>query len=147
MAGASITISDFQPRLEVAMHQLGLSEERVKAANKRGLSAMGAWMVAEMRKAVEPSGQQQPGSSKPWPPLSPAWSMIKAAQGRPAHMGVYEGFMQNSFSFDVRTLEVEAGPTVEHAERFDSLRPITPYEPYARDKFAQVMIDAMESVR
>lgn len=147
MAGASITISDFQPRLDVAMSQLGLDPAKIKAANKRGLTAMGAWMVEQMRLAVEPGGQKQPGSTKGWRPLSPEWIAVKERDGRPLHIGIYEGRMQNSLSFDVRTHEVEAGPTVEHAEGFDKLRPITPYEPYAVDRFGRVMIDAMESMR
>ena len=65
---------------------------------------------------------------------------------RATHIGIYRGHMQNSLSFDVRPsrLEVESGPTVEHAESFDSKRPLTPDETYANKRFERIAIDAWD---
>ena len=149
MSGVSITLSNFQPTLETAFRSLGLSPEQINTANDRALTAMGAWMFREMRSALEPTGAQgQPGSNKKWKPLSEAWIALKASEGRPTHIGIHEGMMQNSISTDKRLsqLQVETGPTVEHAEGFDKVRPITPKEDYALSYMAEAMIDALGKV-
>jgi hypothetical protein len=149
MAGVSFTFSDFQPRLTDALHSMGLSEQQVRQAHRRGLTAMGAWMTREMRNALKPDGgQRQPGSNAPWKPLSEPYLIQKQNEGRPTHIGIHMGHMQNSLSFDVRASmgEVESGPTVEHAEGFDRLRPLTPKEDYASAEFAEIVVDAYKAV-
>jgi hypothetical protein len=139
MSGVSISISQFQPRLDVALAQLGLTTDELHRTQKQVLSAMGAWMFREMRSALKPGGAQgQPGR-----PLSQKWLAVKAEEGRSMHIGVYQGRMQNSISTDMRfgQLEVESGPTVEHAQSFDKIRPLTPKEDYAAERFQKIMID------
>lgn len=144
MAGVSATVS-FTPTLAEVFRDLRITPEQVTANNKRALTAMGAWMVREMRESVKSDGAQgQPGSGKAWKPLSDWWLGVKAEEGRPLHIGIYKGDMQKSFSFDTRMgqLEVEAGPTVEHSESFNKMRPITPEESYAAARFQDIVTDA-----
>ena len=143
MAGVSASVT-MRPPIKRVMEQLRITPEQVDRNNKRALTAMGAWMVREMRNTLKPDGHQgQPGGDK-WADISRAWKMVKASEGRSTHIGIYEGRMQNSLSFDVRKtqLEVEAGPTVEHAESFNSTRPLTPAESYASNRFAEIVADA-----
>ena len=145
MAGVSTSIT-LQPRLKYVLEELRITPEQVDRNNKRALTAMGAWMTREMRNTLKPDGfQGQPGGKK-WKALNPDYVALKASGGFSTHIGIYRGHMQNSLSFDVRLsrLEVEAGPTVEHAEDFDSKRPLTPDETYANKRFEQIVIDAWD---
>jgi len=145
MAGVSISV-ETRPDMLTALRGLGLTKQQTDRAHRRTLTALGAWMVREMRDALKPTGHQgQPGGDK-WKDISPAWRAFKASEGYSTHIGIYRGHMQNSLSFDVRAvqLEVEAGPTVEHAEDFDSKRPITPKEEYVLSRAQITLIDAYE---
>ena len=145
MAGVSATVT-MQPPLKRVLQELRITPEQVDRNNKRALTAMGAWMTREMRNTMQPSGSQgQPGGDK-WKALNPDYQAFKASEGRSTHIGIYKGRMQNSLSFDVRKsqLEVEAGPTVEHAESFNKTRPLTPAESHAGKRFEQIVIDAWD---
>lgn len=147
MAGVS---SEFkiQPSLESSIHALGLTPQQVKTAQSRTLTAMGSWMIREMRDTLKPGGHQgQPGGDK-WADISPAWRLIKQTEGRPTHIGIYRGRMEKSLSQekDMTRLQVEAGPTVEHASSFHRFRPITPKEDYANKRFSDIYIDALKKV-
>jgi len=133
----------FQPPLMDVLKSLHLTPEEMTKRNKHALTAMGAWMTREMQVATTSRGQKQPGGQA-WVGLSSAWLATKAAEGRSQLIGLYEGHMRDSMSFDVRMgqLEVEAGPTVEHAGRFHIVRPITPEENYAAARFRDITIDA-----
>jgi hypothetical protein len=103
-------------------------------------------MVRQMRDTLKPTGHQgQPGGDK-WVDISPQWREYKRThgKGKSTHIGVFEGHMQNSLSFDTNMamMQVEAGPTVEHAEDFDSHRPITPVEGFAAGMGQEMLVDA-----
>jgi hypothetical protein len=129
----------FMPSLQDALKSLGLSPEQAAKNNRRALVAMGAWMVREMQKATTSAGQTQPGGPA-WLPLSPAWEAFKTDEGYSELIGVYQGHMRNSMSYDVRKTEVESGATVVHGAYFDALRPITPEEVYAANHFQDIIL-------
>ena len=99
------------------------------------LKGMATAIIEETKKAFEArANSDYYEESEPWQPLSSAWLDHKVKGGYPSQIGIYQGSLEQailSLGYDIQGNSVHIKVENDHADAFDSVRPLLYLPPMA----------------